>query len=94
MFGGVAEDIDLMKWQKEGKTLVYFGDQNGILAVIALKDTVRPEAIHAIKGLHDLGIATVMITGDNKETAHIIANEVGMSAYAASCLPDQKVSIV
>lgn len=94
LFGGFAEGIDLMKWQKEGKTLVYFGDQNGILAVIALKDTVRPEAVHAIEGLHDLGIATVMITGDNKETANIIANEVGLGSYAASCLPDQKVSVV
>jgi len=83
-----------LKWQKEGKTLVYISDEEGMLGVIALKDTVRPEAAVAIKGLDDLGIATIMITGDNEETARIIADEVGMTDYVASCLPDQKVRTV
>jgi len=94
MFGegatSFADGIGMI-WQKEGKTLVYVSDEDGMLAVIALKDTVRPEATNAIKGLHDLGIATIMITGDNEETARIIASEVGLTDYVASCLPDEKV---
>jgi len=83
-----------LKWQNEGKTVVYIGDEEGVLGAIALKDTVRQEADVAIKGLHDLGIATIMITGDNEETARIIASEVGMTNYIASCLPDEKVTAV
>ena len=97
MFDGQAEkfaDGIGMKLQQEGKTLVYVSDNDGMLAVIALKDTVREEAKTAIKMLHDLGIATIMITGDNEETAKIIAEEVGLTDYVASCLPDQKVTVV
>ena len=91
--GAFADSVGL-KWQKEGKTLVYISDEEGMLGIIALKDTVRTEAATAIKGLDDLGIATIMITGDNEETARIIAEEVGMTDYIASCLPDQKVKTV
>ena len=97
LFGDVAlafADGIGQVWQKAGKTLVYVSDAEGMLAVIALKDTVRPEAATAIKGLHDLGIATIMITGDNEETARIIASEVGLTDYVASCLPDEKVTTV
>ena len=83
-----------LKLQKEGKTLVYVGDKEGVLAVIALKDTVRQEAAFAIKGLKSQGIATIMITGDNAETASVIAKEVDLSDYIASCLPDEKVNAV
>lgn len=88
-----SDDIS-SSWQKAGKTLVYIGDEMGVLGVLALKDTVRPEAASAIKGLHNLGIATIMITGDNEETACVIASEVGMTDYVASCLPDEKVTVV
>ena len=81
-------------FQKEGKTLVYVSDNEGMLAIIALKDTVRLEAKEAIGKLHDLGVATIMITGDNEETAKIIASEVGLTEYIASCLPDEKVDAV
>ena len=97
LFDGLAENFADgigLEFQKAGKTLVYVSDNQGMLAVIALKDTVREEAKLAIKMLHDLKIATIMITGDNAETAKIIANEVGLTDYVASCLPDQKVTVV
>ena len=97
MFDGLAEDFaDGIgnTWQEEGKTLVYVSDDLGMLAVLALKDTVREEAKIAIEGLHNLGISTIMITGDNEQTAAIIAKEVGLTDFFASCLPDAKVNIV
>ncbi|MFS0690305.1 heavy metal translocating P-type ATPase [Sporosarcina sp. 179-K 8C2 HS] len=75
----------------EGKTVVSMKDSEGILAVIALKDTLRPEAIQAIKDLKHLGIQSIMLTGDNEKTARTIANEAGLDRYVAECLPETKV---
>lgn len=76
---------------EEGKTVIFMRDGNGIAAVAALKDTVRKEAIVAIKQLQSLGIKTVMLTGDNEKTASVIAKEAGIDQYIAECLPETKV---
>jgi len=75
----------------EGKTVVTMKNSKGILAVIALKDTLRPEAVKAIKDLQQLGIQSIMLTGDNENTAKTIANEAGLNRYVAECLPEMKV---
>jgi Zn2+/Cd2+-exporting ATPase len=80
--------------QKEGKTLVYVKDAKGILALFALKDVIRQETAAAMKKLNDLGIKTIMITGDSEETAKVIAAESNIHEYYASCLPEKKVEIV
>ena len=79
------------KLSNEGKTVVSMKDADGILAVIALKDTLRPEAVQAIKDLRKLGIQSIMLTGDNEKTAKTIANEAGLDQYVAECLPETKV---
>ncbi|MFX3625528.1 MAG: heavy metal translocating P-type ATPase [Ectobacillus sp.] len=78
----------------EGKTLVYLSDSKGVAAVVALKDTLRQETINAIHELNSLGVKTIMITGDNEQTAKAIAAESGISEYYASCLPEAKVDTV
>ncbi|MDN4608378.1 heavy metal translocating P-type ATPase [Sporosarcina highlanderae] len=75
----------------EGKTVVFMKDEKGILAVIALKDTLRPEAVQAIKDLKQLGIQSIMLTGDNEKTAKAIAAEAGLDRFVAECLPEKKV---
>ncbi|ARD47698.1 heavy metal translocating P-type ATPase [Sporosarcina sp. P33] len=75
----------------EGKTVIFMRDEEGIVALAALQDTLREEAISAIKSLQSLGLRTVMLTGDNEKTAHAIAGEVGMDSYVAECLPEEKV---
>lgn len=80
--------------QKEGKTIVYVGDDEGVVGLIALKDTIRPETIEAIVSLQNMGIESVMITGDNEQTAKSIAEESGLRNYYASCLPEQKVDAI
>lgn len=75
----------------EGKTVVTMKDAEGVLAVIALKDTLRPEAIQAINDLKHLGIQSIMLTGDNEKTAKAIASEAGLDRFAAECLPEMKV---
>ncbi|QOV09360.1 heavy metal translocating P-type ATPase [Viridibacillus arvi] len=75
----------------EGKTVIFVRDEQGIVAIAAMKDTVREEAKRAIALLKELGIHTIMLTGDNENTAKVIANEAGVDAYIAECLPETKV---
>jgi Cd2+/Zn2+-exporting ATPase len=82
----------VQKLSDEGKTVVAMKDADGVLAVIALKDTLRPEAVKAINDLKQLGIQSIMLTGDNENTAKTIANEAGLDQYVAECLPERKVN--
>ena len=87
-------DGALAKLASEGKTVTFIRDEQGILGLIALKDIVRDEAKTAISSLQDLGIHVVMLTGDNKQTAGVIAKESGVNDYAAECLPETKVEYI
>ncbi|KAB0445177.1 heavy metal translocating P-type ATPase [Lysinibacillus fusiformis] len=80
------------KLAAQGKTVIFIRDQNGIVALTALKDTVRNEAKKAVSLLKELGIEVVMLTGDNEKTAKVIAKEAGVTEYVAECLPETKVT--
>ncbi|WP_132372426.1 heavy metal translocating P-type ATPase [Melghiribacillus thermohalophilus] len=75
----------------QGKTLVIAADENGIAAMLALKDVVREDAKEALGKLKRAGIRTIMITGDNDRTAQAIARECGIDEYYTNCLPEDKV---
>lgn len=77
---------------EEGKTVIFMADDSGIVAMAAMKDTVREEAKQAIAQLKALGIHTIMLTGDNEKTAKAIASEAGVESYIAECLPETKVA--
>ena len=83
---GLAETL-----AEEGKTVIFLKDHNGIVAMAALKDTLRAEAVQAIGELKKAGIFTIMLTGDNDKTAATIAKEAGLDSYVAECLPEMKV---
>ncbi|WP_080508504.1 heavy metal translocating P-type ATPase [Haloparvum sedimenti] len=81
--------------QKEGKTVVLVGTESEIEGVVAVADTVRPEAAWAVGRLHELGIGrVVMLTGDNERTARAIGERVGVDEVRADLLPDEKVDAV
>jgi len=81
--------------QAEGKTVVLVGTETELEGVIAVADTVRPEAAWVVDRLHDLGIERVaMLTGDNERTARAIGNRVGVDEVRAELLPDEKVAAV
>ncbi|MFS0818954.1 heavy metal translocating P-type ATPase [Lysinibacillus sp. 1P01SD] len=80
------------KLAAEGKTVIFIRDEHGIVALAALKDTVRSEAKKAVNLLKELGIQVVMLTGDNEKTAKVIAQEAGVTEYVAECLPETKVT--
>lgn len=77
-----------------GKTVVFVSYQNEIVALYALKDTIRKDAVEAIRKLNERGVETVMLTGDNELTARAVAEETGIKHYIAECLPDEKVTEV
>ncbi|MBF2622340.1 heavy metal translocating P-type ATPase [Listeria welshimeri] len=82
------------KLASEGKTVVYVAKSGVVLAMFALKDTCRPEAMRTIKALQAKGIKTIMVTGDNEQTGAAIQTELGMDQVVSGCLPEKKVDVI
>lgn len=74
-----------------GKTAVYIGRDGQLIGLLAMADTLKPSAQEAIRILHDMGLRTAMITGDNALTAQAIARELGIDDVYAGMLPEHKV---
>lgn len=84
----VRERIEELSGQ--GKTVVYLLIDNKPVGAIALADIIREESKEAIKGLKELGIKTMMLTGDNKQVAKWVADELELDEYFAEVLPKNK----
>lgn len=78
----------------EGKTPIYMAVDKQIAAVMALADTLKPDAKESLVALHNLGFNIAMITGDNQRTAEAIAKQLGIDTVIAEVLPEQKVDAV
>ena len=78
----------------EGKTAMLVAVDDRAAAVIAVADTLKPDARQAVAALHGMGIRVVMLTGDNRRTAAAIAREVGVDDAIAEVLPEQKAERV
>lgn len=80
--------------EQQGKTVVVLcqssGDQALPVALLALRDQIRPEAAAALQELNRLGLNSIMLTGDNPRAAEAIATELGMG-WRAGLLPENKV---
>ncbi|MCR6736016.1 MAG: heavy metal translocating P-type ATPase [Afipia sp.] len=78
-----------------GRTVVAVGDQNSVWGLIAIADAVRPEAKLVVAALHAAGVErVVMLTGDNRATAEVIARETGVDEVMAELLPEDKVAAI
>jgi Cu+-exporting ATPase len=77
-----------------GETAVFAGRGGRVEAVYLVADTAKPEAAAAIAALHDLGVETVMVTGDREATARAVAATVGIDRVVADVLPEDKVDVV
>jgi Cd2+/Zn2+-exporting ATPase len=85
----------LPRLQDQGKTAVLVGTEDELEGVVAIADTVRPEAEWVVSRLHDLGVdRVVMVTGDNERTGRVIADRVGIDEVHADVLPEQKVEVI
>ena len=80
--------------QQQGKTTMWVAVDGQVTGLISVADTVKDNAATAVQALHNLGLAVVMMTGDNEETATAIASQVGIERVFAGVLPEDKASYV
>lgn len=87
-------DERIEKLSSQGKTVIFVMIDDKLSGAIALADIIRPESKEAIKRLKGMGIQCMMITGDNKQVAKWVADEIGLDDYFAEVLPDKKAEKV
>jgi Cu+-exporting ATPase len=85
---------ELVRLENEAKTAMLVAVDGVLAGVVAVADTLKEDSPLAINELHQMGIQTAMITGDNKRTAEAIAKIVGIDHILAEVLPDGKVAEV
>ncbi len=92
-FGRFEQRIEA--FQEEGKTLLFVGNQDGPVGLVALRDTLREDASTALQRLRTLGIERlVMITGDRRNKAEALAREVGIDEVYADMRPEEKAGVI
>ncbi len=79
---------------EEGKTPLFFARNGEILGIIAVADTLKPDSKSAIARLSEMGVETVMLTGDNERTANAIGIEAGIKKVIAGVKPDGKEKVI
>lgn len=85
---------DIARLQSAGATVVLVERAGHLIAAIAVRDELRPEAADAVRQLTALGIDTAMLTGDNELTARALATEAGITAVHAELLPEGKAALL
>uniref|UniRef100_A0A671RBS1 P-type Cu(+) transporter n=1 Tax=Sinocyclocheilus anshuiensis TaxID=1608454 RepID=A0A671RBS1_9TELE len=92
----VRADVDeaMTEHEKRGRTAVLVAVDNELCAMVAIADTVKPEAELAVHILTAMGLEVVLMTGDNSKTARAIAAQVGIRKVFAEVLPSHKVAKV
>ncbi len=82
------------EFAEEGKTPLFFLLDEKLLGIIAVADVIKPDSKRAISELKNMGIKTVMLTGDNVRTARAIASKVAVDDFIAGVMPDTKEKVV
>jgi len=78
----------------QGATPIYLAKAGELLALLSISDPIRSDSKAAIKRLHDMGLKTVLLTGDNKKTAEYVAKELGIDEVIAQVMPSDKIEKV
>ena len=81
-------------WAEVGKSVIYVARDGLAMGVLALADTLKDGAAETISRLKQLGLETVMITGDRKAAAHAVADQLGLDHVEAEVLPADKLNVV
>ena len=82
-------------WQEAARTVIFFaGAEEGLIAVLAIADPIKPTSREAIAQLQKQGIAVYMLTGDNPQTAAAIARQVGITHFQAQVMPSDKAGFI
>jgi len=78
--------------QEQGKTVSYIAVDNVAVGYVTISDAIKKTSQNAIKELQNKGIEVIMLTGDNKNTAKYVAEQLNLKHYKADCLPEDKLN--
>ncbi|NML94315.1 heavy metal translocating P-type ATPase [Novosphingobium sp. TW-4] len=87
-------EAELERLEQQGKTVIVLTDGKQPLILLAVADTIKDSSRFAIQALRELGIETVMLTGDNARTASAIAQQVGIDKALGDQLPEDKLQAI
>lgn len=87
-------NVYLNNLNEEGKAIIIVGLNNKIIGIIGLSDVIREDSHSMINSLHDLGVKTVLLTGDNVKTANYFAKQLGIVEVHGNLLPDEKLEFI
>jgi Cu2+-exporting ATPase len=89
-----VQDERIRRLSAQGKTVVYVVVDGELQGAVALADVIREESKDAVLQLKQMGVRTMMLTGDNRQVAKWVADELGLDDYFAEVLPEQKAAKV
>ncbi len=84
----------LTQYESDGNSIVYFGRESDLLAVIAIKDQLRVTSMEAVRELRAQDIEICMLTGDGERTASSVAGSLGIMHFVADAMPDDKEDFI
>ena len=87
-------ELSMTRLETEGKTAMLVGREGKLIGIVAVADTLKPEAREAVSSLAQENVKVILLTGDNERTAHAIAREVGIQEVIAEVLPGDKAKVV
>lgn len=92
----IPEEVQLKakNLSSDGKTVIFFSNNDVLCGIIAVADVIRPDSPRAILKLREIGIKVIMITGDNEQTANTIGHQVGVDKIIAKVLPQEKANVI
>ena len=95
---GIRIDPPIQKALEElcgqGKATILVAEGDRCIGILAMSDVLRPESREMVERLHQMGISSVLLTGDNQKTANYFASRVGIRQVRAQLLPEEKVSSI
>ena len=89
----IAESL-ISRLAEAGNSLVFLAREDQLLGIIALSDVIKPNTQQVVSQLHDLGLKTVLLTGDRRVAAQAVAKEIGIEQVEAEVHPEQKLDVV
>lgn len=87
-------EAEVKTYQQQGKTVSYLAIDGKAVGYVVIGDRIKKTSAKAIKALQDKGVSVIMLTGDNRDTAQAVANELHLSDFEAGMLPEDKLKKV
>lgn len=89
---GIPEKVrkQIGQWQEDGQSVVFYGQETRLLAVLAISDRIKPTSAEAVKELKKQGIEVLLLTGDGVRTAERVAATLDIGYYKAEVMPNDK----